>query len=499
MSVLGGLWWAFCFDAGPGSALPLFVSAPLFVIAIAPGGSLRRLLLGWLHGLVAWLIALPWIASTLVVYGGIPWVVSALLLVGLALYLGLCHGLFCWLAGFALRRHDRLSLLLLPAIWGSLEWLRGLGAAGFPWNLLGYAWVDVPGALEATRFVGSHGLSALVAATGFAAVRLAVSSTRRQAAVALAVVAAFLLAARFAVRDRPEAAGPRMDIAIVQPDIYMETANEAAASTDARFARIRRNYERLFELSREACRPGTLVIWPESAGWPYQVERDEGFARDVERLVAGGCSVLLNSARRSRLDGGEERALNAAYLLSPGAGTEAVERQTYDKMHLVPFGEYVPLGRYLPMVRQVARQAGGFSPGDEVRLLDADGVLLGVSICFEIVFPQKVALRVRRGARVLATMTNDSWYGSTWAPHQHLRAARFRAAETGRPLARAAITGISAIVDDRGRVVASLDIGEMGVLRAEIEPLGGTTPFVRLPWLVPLLCLGLSGFAILRR
>ena len=284
-------------------------------------------------------------------------------------------------------------------------------------------------------------------------------------------------------------------MAVVQPNIHMATAAMVDAGPDGQFADLAANSARLFALSRQACEPGRLVVWPESAGWPYQLERDGAFAGDIEALVPGGCSLLLNSARWDR-SGEDERAFNAAYLLSPGPGR--ARRQTYDKMHLVPFGEYVPFGRYLPAIRQLARQAGGFSPGDEVRLLEADGARLGVSICFEIVFPEQVAARVRRGANLLVTITNDSWYGRTWAPYQHLRPARFRAAENGRPLVRAAITGISAVIDRRGRVLANSRIEEATVMKARVVPLGGMTLYSRAPLLVPLLCAALAGFAILR-
>lgn len=482
--------------------LPLAAAAPLFAVAAIPGSPWRRLWLGWLHGAVAWLIAIPWIAGTLEIYGGLPGVASALLLGLLALYLGLYHGLFCWLAGRLLARGDLPALTLAPAIWVALEWVRGLGPSGFPWNLLAYAWVDVPGALDVTRWIGSHGLSFLIATTGLALFRLAGRESRRGALATLLAVAALLSIARWTNLDRPSGDERRLDVAVVQPNIHMATAAMVDGGPNEQFADLASNYERLFALSREACEPGRLVVWPESAGWPYQLERDGRFAADLERVVAGGCSLLFNSARWDRSgqearSGKEARAFNAAYLLTPGPGR--ARRQTYDKMHLVPFGEYVPFGHLLPAVRQLARQAGGFSPGDEVRLLDVDGARLGVSICFEIVFPEQVAARVRRGASLLVTITNDSWYGRTWAPHQHLRPARFRAAENGRPLVRAAITGISAVIDRRGRVLADSPIDEAMVMRAQVVPLSSLTLFARAPLLGPLLCVALAGFAILRR
>ena len=430
----------------------------------------------------------------LTVYGGLPAIASAALIALLALYLGAYHGLFCWLAGPVLRRRDLLSLLAAPGIWVGLELVRGAGLSGFPWNLLAYAWVDVPGALDTTRWIGSLGLSGVVVVLGLGLLRLAGGGSRRQAATVLAGVAVLLAVARWTNLDRPAPSGPVLDVRVVQPNIGMMTDDELVAGLD--YASIRDNYRRLFELSHEACEPGALVVWPESAGWPYELERDAAFARDVETLVGRGCALLLNSARRF-VSGEEEGAFNSAYLLS--SGDPRADRQTYDKIHLVPFGEYVPFARTLPGVRQLARNTGSFSAGEEVRLLDFGSARLGISICFEIVFPRQVAARVRRGASVLVTMANDSWYGATWAPHQHLRPARFRAAENGRPVIRAAITGISAVIDRRGRILATAGIDETAVLRTPVTPVAGMAPFSRAPWLVPLLCLLVAGFAILRR
>ena len=493
LAICGGVWWAFCFDERPGFLIPLAAAAPLWLIAGAPLGPWRRLWLGWLHGTVAWLIAVPWLSTMLTVYGGLPSVGSACLLAVLALYLGAYHGLFCWLAGAALARRDVLSLVVAPAIWVSLELVRGAGPSGFPWNLLAYAWVDVPGALDLTRWIGSLGLSGVVVVSGLGVLRLADRGTRRQAMTVVAGVAVLLTIARWTNLDRTAPAGPVLDVRVVQPNIGMMTDDQLLGGLD--YSSIHANYRRLFELSHEACAPGALVVWPESAGWPYELERDAVLARDVEALVGRGCSLLFNSARR--FNAGEEvGAFNSAYLVTPGDAR--ADRQTYDKMHLVPFGEYVPFARYLPGVRQLARNTGSFSTGDEVKLLDIGGARLGISICFEIVFPRQVAARVRRGASVLVTMANDSWYGATWAPHQHLRPSRFRAAENGRPVIRAAITGISALIDRRGGILATADIDQTAVLRMPVTPLDGMTPFSRAPLLVPLLCLLLAAFAILR-
>jgi apolipoprotein N-acyltransferase len=155
----------------------------------------------------------------------------------------------------------------------------------------------------------------------------------------------------------------------------------------------------------------------------------------------------------------------------------------------VPFGEYVPLQQALPFVGALARNAGNFAASDRISLLHAGPLDLGLAICFEITFPVEVAALVREGATALATLTNDAWYGDSAAPWQHLRAARFRAAENHRTVLRAALTGVSAWIEPDGSLAASLSVGEQGILRGELAPRHELTPFARAPWAVPIACL----------
>ena len=190
----------------------------------------------------------------------------------------------------------------------------------------------------------------------------------------------------------------------------------------------------------------------------------------------------------------DERYFNSALLISPGRPPAR-----YDKRHLVPFGEYVPLGSLFSFISSLARNAGDFSPAEGLRLLDWEGERLGPAICYEVVFPDEVAQLTRAGATVLVSLTNDAWYGETAAPWQHLRAARFRAAENRRWLLRAAITGVSAVVAPDGSVRGQLGVGESGLLEARFAGRSDLTPFARAPWAVPALCAALLGMALGRR
>lgn len=433
----------------------------------------RAFLVGWLHGFVAWAVSVSWIVETLTIYGQLEGWLAGLALLLLAAYLGLYHALFAWLGARLWRSRLRYAWLGLPALWVLLELARGWLVTGFPWNLAAHAWLEVPGALPLSAWVGAWGVSFLVL---FANVGLALAYRARRwelAAIAVLVPALLLsVGGRWASGpDGEELAEETRTAVIVQPD----TPNQVQFDP----VRFEEDYARLLTMSFEACRPGALLIWPESAAWPLVHGRDPRLEADLARLAAHGCEILLNSIRE---DG--ERYYNSMLLR---ASDGALER--YDKRHLVPFGEYVPLQSVFSFLKRIARNAGDFSPAERVDLLDWSGERFGGAICYEVVFPFEVAEAVRAGATVLVTVTNDAWYGDTAAPWQHLASARFRAAESRRWLLRAAITGVSAAIAPDGSLRGSLGVGERGTLTARFDGRTDISPFTRAPWLVPAICL----------
>ena len=501
LAVAGGVLWAWQFEAEPFLLAPWLALAPLVLLMGRRGAGW----LGFLHGFVSWLVALSWIPPTLVTYGKVAPVLAWPLFSLLAAYLGLYHGLFAALGARVWRqsgKHGILALIGLPALWAALEWLRTYAGGGFPWNLAAYAWVDVPAALPLAAWIGPYGVSALVVLTSTGAALTLVRRRWEPLAGALAVPLLLLpLAGRWSARDlashwashdahsagvlvggEPATAHPGRPLRpfrIVQPNIRNLVAWDPVA--------VLGNYRKVFDLSAPACEAGALVVWPESAAWPFSYSRDQAFADDLALLARRGCTVIFNSSHEAG-----EALYNSAYLLR--AGAPAVR---YDKRHLVPFGEYVPFQGVFGFLDTLAREAGSFRPAERLQLLPWEDEKIGMSICYEIVFPAEVAESVRSGATVLATITNDAWYGDTAAPWQHFRAARFRAAETRRPLLRAAITGVSAVVAPDGSVRGQIGLFEEGVLRGRIAGRSDLTPAARRPWLVPALAAVLAAFAII--
>lgn len=469
-----GVLWALQFGREPHTVAPWLALAPLLLLLSSTRASGR---LAFVFGFTSWLTGLSWIVPTLVTYGGISeplaWPLTGLL----AAYLAGFDAAFGWLGGKVWRRWGTAArLLVLPSLWVALEWLRGWLFGGFPWNLAAYSWVDVAGALPLSAWIGPYGISFL-AVLASAGVATAVQRRRWEPLAAAWAVPLLLLpmAGRWSLREGIE---ERQDggfieeglpVRLIQPNIANLTEYDAVA--------VLRNYRRVMDASVEACQPGALVVWPESAAWPFLYARDPRLRADLDALVERGCTVLFNSSHPVG-----ESFYNSAYLLSPQG---SVHR--YDKRHLVPFGEYIPFKGLFSWMDKLARNAGDFRAAAGLTLLPWEGEKLGMAICYEVVYPEEVAELARRGATVLVTITNDAWYGDTWAPWQHYRAARFRAAENRRPLLRAAITGVSAVVGPDGSVWAQLGVFREGVIRARVLGRHGLTPYARRPWLVPLL------------
>ena len=483
LATVSALAWAACFQEEPLEILPWVALAPMLLVL----GRRRTFLWGWWFGAVFWLGSMSWLTHTLHTYGGLPQVLSQGLAVLLAIYLGLGQAVFAWIGGRFWRRGGASALLGLPSLWVLLEVVRGLPIASFPWNLAAYAWVDLPGALALSAWVGAFGVSWLLV---FANTCVALAIRHRQwdlAWVGILLAALLLsLAARFSRGDEGAESilqRPSGEVRVIQPDSPIVGPEEAWE-----------NYRRLIALSMEACEGAgrafgpRLVLWPESATFPMRYASSAQLQDDVARLHRAGCEVLLGS---TTFQG--ERYFNTVHLTTP----EGIAG-SYSKRRLVPWGEYIPLKEVLPFVGKLARNAGEFSPGEDVGLLPWNGEAIGLAICYEVVFPQALAEQVVAGASILATVTNDAWYGDTSAPWQHFRAVRYRAAENRRPMLRAALTGVSAMVDARGVVVEELGVGERGVISGRVRGRSDLSFFTRWPWASTWASVLLLAFAIVR-
>jgi apolipoprotein N-acyltransferase len=444
---------------GPGLTALVFVFPILLLEAIERTGGRRAWLLGWVAGAVFWSVTTNWVVPVMHHYGGLSEPLAAVCLAGMGGVLGV---LWALAAGVSGRVGSGLRIWLFPAAWIASGVLQRFPPFGFAWAGVAEAVVDWPWLMRSLPVWGASGLGWCVAALGAGAWGLARRATRGSGVVAT-VVAGLAVVAAVTLAPRPTSTGGEVAVAVVQPGTTLEEKWDPTQADEIA--------GRVWSMTAEAALRGAdLVLWPESA-MPYDLERDPVFRDAVESFARELDIEIVVNAVAPAAGGGWA---NSAYLVKPSG----VANVRYDKVHLVPFGEYVPAWARLAFTESLVREVGAFTPGRSPVLLPA-AVPLGVAICFEVVFPDLVAQEVRSGAQLLSTLTNDGWYGYSWAPLQHFAQVRVRAAETQRWFARAALTGISGFVDPLGRVVAHLEVGESGVLVEPVQPMTGLAPKVR--------------------
>lgn len=457
----------------------VFVFPALFLESLRP---LKRMwhtaLLGWFAGMVHWMVASHWVIDVLAGFGGF----SILGAWGGLMVMGLFLG-STWIpvALLAAAVTPRSRVLVFPAVWMLAEVARRYSPYLFPWNTTASCLAGQTGLLASLSVWGATGLGWALVAVGTGLWAVCCRSTRRLG-LAMIITAGVGAGVMTLIAPGPEFSGEEQTVALVQPGTTLEERWNPEMWPETT--------QRVWALSREAtAHEPDLVLWPESA-MPYRFDTDAVYRRQVlEFAQSAGTAVILNSLGLTP-EGG---TTNSAFALRPDG---VVSR--YDKVRLVPFGEYVPLWGRLIVSDSLVREVGAFTAGTEAVPLDA-GIPLGLAVCYEIVFPNVVGRQVLAGAEVLATLTNDAWYGTSWALDQHFAQAVLRAVETRRWVVRAALTGISGAVDPFGQVVQRLEAGKQGVLIVKVRPAVGRTLAVRWGDWWAWLCVVMVAFSMILR
>jgi apolipoprotein N-acyltransferase len=445
----------------------------------------RALLSGLLFGLAYWCASIPWIVYVVTRYGGQSPALGVASLVILATIVSQWPALVAWGTVACGPPGSPRRLAVFPLLWMASEHARSFVYGGFPWNLTGHALYRHPIWMQSASIWGVFGLGALTAAVS-ACMAAAIASRRLRpllwaALLALAVGAAG--AGRIA--SSPDGGAP-VRVALLQPNSTEEM--RATPAND------RQTYAAVIAQARNAAEDAPeLILIPESA-LPAYWDRSFALRQDLASIARSGPSSILFNDVQEDADG---RAYNAARLLSPRGIAGA-----YRKVHLVPFGEYVPLPRLFFFVRQISQAVGEFSAASEPAVIRSGPLAIGVGVCYEITYPSLARKEVADGANLLATISNDSWYGRAGAQEQHFAGALLRTVENSRYLLRAAITGISGIVDSRGRIraesAADVKTTVTGVARLESRLTVWTRWGFWIPRVADGLALGVLLFGVVR-
>ncbi len=425
---------------------------------------------GFITGIVSYLGLIYWVVIAMNRYGGIDIYTSSLILLLFVLYLACYTGVFALSVSFLETKLFVPLYISAPVLWVLLEYLRGILMTGFPWYLFAYSQHNFLPAIQIVSITGPYFVSFLIVSMNcilyhiFIIMTGKIKSKREPVFLLYVAVVTTLITAtlfygynRMNFKDKGD-----LKVAIIQGNTLQNLKWD-----DAYKANIVKTY---YQKTLEAGKGANLVIWPETA-MPFVFNEDIHVNRFVKELSCGlKTSLLFGTVSRDK----EGKYYNTSYVYD-NTGELA---GSYSKVHLVPFGEYTPLIEYLPFLTKFTAAGGDFKRGENHRPVKTSAGSIGILICYEGTFPYITNDTVRKGGQVLVNITNDAWFGKTSAPYQHLTFYVFRAIETDRYVLRAANTGISAIIDPRGRIVQNTGIFTEDSLKGNFSLHNGETFYV---------------------
>jgi apolipoprotein N-acyltransferase len=442
-----------------GNGMVAWVSLiPLF-FTLQQSGPSEGFKFGFLAGLVAHVGILYWIANVVVQYGYLPLYIGIAAMLLLAAYLSFYTALFSMGVVF-LRQRGIPLILSAPLLWTILEYVRSQLLTGFPWESLGYSQYLFGRAIQVADVTGIYGISFAIVMTNAALYGLLALRGRRrflliETAMTFLVIMAMLAYGSFRIAyiEKLSSKAKYIDVVLVQGNI------DQNIKWNPLYQEKTIDIYRYLSLSSGISSAG-LIVWPETAA-PFYFQRPGAFQTQVMEVAKTTRSILLFGSPSYEEEEGKLFYSNSAYLLNPDGSVSG----RYDKVHLVPYGEYVPLRSIFPFIGKLVAGVGDFRPGTEFKPLPSNHTRLGILICYEGIFPEASREYKQGGAQLLVNITNDAWFGDSSAPYQHLSMTVFRAIENRLSLLRAANTGISAIIDPTGRILFQTRIFERTTLK----------------------------------
>lgn len=470
------------------------------LIALRGKNPAHGALLGFITGAVLYEATIWWIINTVTQYGHAPfWIatlVQALFLLAISSYIAFFGFTVTWIAR---KSSEDLALAAAAPLWVAIEFIRGnMGHLAFPWARLADSQYLVTTIIQIADIVGEEGLSFLIVFVSAAVSKILLYFMDRHAGkaafptawavVSMALIVCAIFYGSWRLGENSPAAKP-VRVALIQGNI------DQARKWDKSY--IRPQLEIYIRRTVEAASEGIkTVFWPETAA-PFFFGQDptgDALIHDLSRQT--GATIIFGSPAFTERDG-KIIAYNRSWVVRPDGFT-----QSYDKVHLVPFGEYVPFGNVLSFIHRVVTAIGEMEPGPGVRTLDAGEFKAGVQICYEVIFPRYSRAIGLIGGTALVNITNDSWYGDSPASRQSLAMGVFRAVENRTPFLRVAQSGVSAIVTDRGRIVSETPLFVETTLTGEFTPkTGAPTVYAEMgdlfSWICALVTAAIAVYAAL--
>lgn len=447
---------------------------------------------GFVFGMAYFFGTLYWIYHSINHFGGMPFFASILIVLFLCAYLSLFPALFAMFFAQACRRTRLPALFIAPVLWVCIEFIRSYALTGFPWSSIGYSQYRFLPLIQLADITGIYGISFLILAVNgfFVDLLLLKAKVKEMPLFPLSYFmagSALLLTILITVvgygfwRLGQERAGRDLTVSVIQGNIEQDKKWEPVFQNEV--------FDTYTRLSLDALqdRP-SLIIWPETSV-PFLFGSDTA---NTDRLLQfqrqTGTPLLFGAVMAKKRATGSADLTNSAILLERAGEKTFV----YDKIHLVPFGEYVPLGRLLFFMDKLVVGIGDFLPGSVYKPADSEVGRFGTLICYEVIFPGLVRKFYTQGGDFIVTITNDAWFGRTAGAYQHFSMAVFRAVENRKPLLRAANTGISGFIDSNGRILAASGLFERQVLTHSVKTDATMTFYTKFGDLFSFFCIVIS-------
>ncbi|HMK56949.1 MAG TPA: apolipoprotein N-acyltransferase [Dissulfurispiraceae bacterium] len=489
-------------------SFPTFDLYPLAWVALAPllamlydRSKTVAFKAGLLFGLTYFFGTVYWIYYSINHYGGVAFIPSLAIVLVLSVYLSLYPAVFCWLYSIIIKKADWPSLVVAPALWTSLEFIRSYAFTGFPWSSLGYSQYLFTYFIQSADIIGIYGISFMIVAVNGAIADLFILKKRSLARplhtrlftyagwsiLSLALVANFAYGYYRLHQHRP---GSNIKAAVVQGNIEQDMKWDRAYQDHV--IDIYRGLTLDATSHASGLQGPDLVVWPETA-IPFYFGVDKARTEQLVNFERTLDTYLLFGSVLKKSDAKEEYS-NSTVLLTKDGTLSYI----YDKIHMVPFGEYVPLRGMLFFIDKLVVGIGDYVPGDSYIKAVTPFGSFSTPICYEIAFPGLVRKFYIKGGDFIVTVTNDAWFGRTNGPYQHFSMAVFRAIENRKPVIRAANTGVSGFINSNGEILSTTGLFSRTVLKANIGTDKTITFYTKYGDLFSFICIIISLLLIIR-